>query len=167
MTSGDSDDRPGRDEALAQLAVQGRLLHLAMMGLSTAAAARFGLQVIDQQCSGLLHQTGPISVGRLAELAGLTPSSVTGVVDRLERADLLRREPDPHDRRKVILVPLRSVEIEEVFQPLAQRFQAMYARYDDQELALLNDFLLHMTDNIRAHITTLRTRRSPDPAIGS
>ncbi|WP_083998787.1 MarR family winged helix-turn-helix transcriptional regulator [Actinomadura kijaniata] len=158
MTSGDFQERPDRDEVLAQLAVQGRLLHLAMMGLSTAAASRFGLQVIDQQCAGLLNQTGPMSVGRLAEMAGLTPSSVTGVVDRLERGGLLRREPDPRDRRKVILVPLRSAEIEEAFRPLAQQFQAMYARYDDRELALLNDCLRQMTDHLRAHITTLRTQ---------
>ncbi|GAA1588659.1 hypothetical protein GCM10009678_83800 [Actinomadura kijaniata] len=158
MTSGDFQGRFDRDEALTRLAVQGRLLHLAMMGLSTAAASRFGLQVIDQQCAGLLNQTGPMSVGRLAELAGLTPSSVTGVVDRLERRGLLRREPDPHDRRKVILVPLRSAEIEEAFQPLARQLQAMYARYDDRELALLNDYLQQMTEHLRAHTTALRTQ---------
>ncbi|MFI6515264.1 MarR family winged helix-turn-helix transcriptional regulator [Spirillospora sp. NPDC050679] len=167
MTSGDSGDGPDRHEVLARLAVQGRLLHLAMMGLSTAAAARFGLQVIDQQCAGLLHQTGPISVGRLAELAGLTPSSVTGVVDRLERSNRLRREPDPRDRRKVILVPLRPAEVEQTFRPLAEQFQAMYDRYSDEELVLLDDYLTQMTGHIRAYITTLRTQRSPDPAADS
>ncbi|MQY04829.1 MarR family winged helix-turn-helix transcriptional regulator [Actinomadura macrotermitis] len=159
MTSGDIEEPPGRDEVLAQLAVQGRLLHLAMTGLTTAAAARFGLQVIDHQCAGLLHHTGPMSVGRLAELAGLTPSSVTGVVDRLERTGRLRREPDPNDRRKVILIPLRPVEVDEAFRGLAEQFQAMYARYNDQELILLNDCLRQMTDHIRGHITTLREQR--------
>jgi len=35
-----------------------------------------------------------MTAGRLAELMGLTTGAVTGVLDRLERAGVLRREAD-------------------------------------------------------------------------
>ena len=54
-------------------------------------------------CLLLLH--GPAPAGRLAELTGLTTGAVTGVIDRLEKGGFVRRELDPADRRKVIVVP--------------------------------------------------------------
>jgi MarR family transcriptional regulator, organic hydroperoxide resistance regulator len=38
-------------------------------------------------------------VGELGRCAGLEPSTMTGLVDRMERDGLLERRPDPHDRR--------------------------------------------------------------------
>ena len=111
MSGKSADGTPGRLEAQRRLGTQGRLLNLAMTGLSSAAAARLGLQAIDQQCIGLLHLAGPMTVGQLARLAGLTPSSITGVVDRLERAGLARRESDPQDRRRVLVMPLASTSM--------------------------------------------------------
>lgn len=35
----------------------------------------------------------------LARRAGLEPSSMTGLLDRMERANLVKRTPDPRDRR--------------------------------------------------------------------
>ena len=37
--------------------------------------------------------------GELAKMAGLEPSSMTGLLDRMERANLVKRTPDPRDRR--------------------------------------------------------------------
>ena len=44
-----------------------------------------------------------MTAGRLAEVTGLTTGAITGVVDRLEKAGLVRRERDPDDRRKVFI----------------------------------------------------------------
>ncbi len=38
-------------------------------------------------------------VGELGRCAGLEPSTMTGLVDRMERDGLLQRQPDPTDRR--------------------------------------------------------------------
>ncbi|GAA2262979.1 MULTISPECIES: MarR family winged helix-turn-helix transcriptional regulator [Kitasatospora] len=51
-----------------------------------------------------LARTGPISAADLAREAGLDRSNVTRRADRLEQAGLLRREPDPADRRATLLV---------------------------------------------------------------
>lgn len=52
----------------------------------------------------LLRQirTAPgLSLGRLAELEGISAPSLSGHVDRLEQAGLVRRVRDPVDRRRV------------------------------------------------------------------
>jgi len=46
---------------------------------------------------------GACSPGELARLWQVTPAVITGVIDRLEQRDLVRREPDPHDRRRLRL----------------------------------------------------------------
>ena len=44
---------------------------------------------------------GPRGMGELTAMLALAKSSLTGLVDRTERNDLLRREPDPRDTRAV------------------------------------------------------------------
>jgi DNA-binding MarR family transcriptional regulator len=46
---------------------------------------------------------GASSPGELARLWQVTPAVITGVIDRLERRELVRREPDPNDRRRLRL----------------------------------------------------------------
>jgi DNA-binding MarR family transcriptional regulator len=49
-----------------------------------------------------VHAEGP-TVGRLAELLGVTKQSASQLVDDMIRAGFLEREPDPDDRRRVRL----------------------------------------------------------------
>jgi DNA-binding MarR family transcriptional regulator len=67
---------------------------------------RLGLGSTDVRFLTLLDIYGPLTPGRLATLTGLTTGSVTGVIDRLERAGFVGRERDGADRRKVRVVPL-------------------------------------------------------------
>src|SRR5215212_11804643 len=46
---------------------------------------------------------GASSPGELARLWQVTPAVITGVIDRLEQRELVRREPDPTDRRRLRL----------------------------------------------------------------
>jgi DNA-binding MarR family transcriptional regulator len=97
-------------------------------------------------CLLLLH--GPAPAGRLAELTGLTTGAVTGVIDRLEQGGFVRREVDPTDRRKVIVVP-DAVRVERDLFPhfpslkkaAAQRF---YDDFSVAELELITDFLARL-----------------------
>jgi DNA-binding MarR family transcriptional regulator len=45
------------------------------------------------------HNPG-ISPGELAEVLHLHPSTVTGILKRLERRELIARQPDPNDGRR-------------------------------------------------------------------
>jgi DNA-binding MarR family transcriptional regulator len=42
---------------------------------------------------------GPRTPAELADAAGVTRATMTGLIDTLERDDLVKREPDPDDRR--------------------------------------------------------------------
>ena len=55
------------------------------------------------QIHGLLWlgAEGPLTMGELARRVGITEKTITGLVDRLERAGLVERERDTADRRVV------------------------------------------------------------------
>lgn len=48
---------------------------------------------------GKLGSPGGMKIADLGRCAGLEPSTMTGVIDRMERDGLVRREDDPEDRR--------------------------------------------------------------------
>ena len=50
----------------------------------------------------LLQQEGSAAVGQIAAYLGVTLPSVTATVDRLVQQELVSREDDPNDRRRVI-----------------------------------------------------------------
>ncbi len=52
---------------------------------------------------GALARCGPARLGAVAEHTGLDPSTVSRQVADLEKAGLLARDPDPDDRRAVLL----------------------------------------------------------------
>lgn len=86
--------------------------------------------------------------GRLADQLGLNSASVTALVDRLARAGHVRRERDPGDRRRVLLV----VEEQAValgwsfFGPLITGMVAAMSAFDEAELATVRRFLRAMAD---------------------
>lgn len=72
-----------------------------------AVAAEVGLGAADLAAISLLHRQEPQRASQIGELTGLTPGSVTALLDRLQgRGYLTRIRPD-HDRRslQVCLTP--------------------------------------------------------------
>lgn len=58
-------------------------------------------------CADACQGHSPRTPAELAEAAGVTRATMTGLIDTLERDGLVRREPDPNDRRmmSVLLTP--------------------------------------------------------------
>lgn len=52
---------------------------------------------------GKLGSPGGMKIADLGKRAGLEPSTMTGLIDRMERDGLVRREDDPGDRRAQIV----------------------------------------------------------------
>jgi len=133
-----------RAELFDTLNQTGRELSTATVLFHSALAERFDLNATDWKCGDILMRMGPLTAGQLAELTGLTTGAITGVIDRLEKAGFVRREQDPHDRRKVIIQPLYE-EAERrtasVLNAYAQIWAELYSSYSDQELALILDFM--------------------------
>ena len=108
-----------------------------------AAATRLGINRTDLRVLGVLFRRGPMAVGQLARIAGLSPGAMTVAIDRLERAGYARRVPAPEDRRSILVEITRKgrSRSEQIYGPIGREGVASLERYSDPELALLRDFL--------------------------
>jgi DNA-binding MarR family transcriptional regulator len=79
------------------------------------------------------------------------------MIDRLERAGLVRREHDANDRRRVLVTATAGQP--DVFGDLAAAMNEMAARYDEKELALIADYLTRTIDVLRERTRKLSARR--------
>src|SRR5437879_10437682 len=106
---------------------------------SQAVADSAGVSSSDLECLDFLNLEGRVRAGRLAEVTGLTTGAITGVVDRLEKAGLVRRERDESDRRKVFiaLVPENVAKIGKYYEHMQRSLMAVFGAYTDAELKLL------------------------------
>lgn len=88
----------------------------------------------------------------------MSNSTITGVVDRLERAGFVMRELDSGDRRKV-LVRADTDKQEEVSRFLSHSlkgYDQIVADYSDRDLKLVADFLATTTQFMHAAIGIVR-----------
>ena len=106
-------------------------------------AQRVGLGASDSQLISLLNLHGPLTPGRLAEYTGLTTGTVTGVIDRLERAGFVRRERDAADRRKVLVTPVPEAMagLAEHYRHHGELLDAVLGTRDEAQLRVIADFL--------------------------
>jgi DNA-binding MarR family transcriptional regulator len=110
--------------------------------LDHAIAQYMGIDETAFRCLDILDQEGPMTAGRLAERARLSPGAMTALLDRLENRGFARRTRDTEDRRRVLV---------EIAPELRQRSEALYgtpqegaeelATYSDKELDFLIRFL--------------------------
>ena len=102
-------------------------------------AAAHGLSLIQLRLLGVLRDRTP-GMQELARHLGLDKSSMTGLVDRAERRDLVRRTPAPHDGR-VIQVSITDTGLElirEAEPEVAQRMHALAAVLTDAQQSQLS-----------------------------
>jgi DNA-binding MarR family transcriptional regulator len=75
--------------------------HEAMFALRSVI---LGVGLSETIAMSHLSAAGPTSPRQLATSIGLTPSTVTALLDRLAAANLAVRQPHPTDRRKSVIV---------------------------------------------------------------
>lgn len=133
-------DRPARLERILRLS-EADATQTALF--QQAAAASQGLGVTEMRALSILLRDGPRTAGALSRSLHLTTGAVTGLVDRLARRGLVRRQADPADRRKVVIAVEHDglAEAESLYRGIGQAFAALYASYSDDELAFLERHL--------------------------
>lgn len=142
----------------------GRELSTAVVAFHEAVGARLGVTAVDQRALAIVAGRGPMSAGELAKEINLTPGAVTGVVDRLERARLVRREPDPDDRRRVVISALPGA-FGPVFAGLSAAMEELGTRYSRQEQRVIADWVIRTVDVLKEQ-TRLLGAESPPRAPG-
>lgn len=126
----------------AELIEEIRGSQTAVHQMDEAAHRAMGINSTDGRCLDVIDRRGRISAGELATEAGLTTGAVTAVLDRLEKKDLVRRVPDPNDRRR-ILVEVTEKHREEaarLYFPLKAMADPWFDDLSDEQIRLLIDF---------------------------
>src|SRR5690606_20162868 len=113
--------------------------------LHEAVGRKAGLSGTDHKYLGFLLQKGSMTAGELAHITGLTTGAVTGLIDRFEKKNLVKRQLDKDDRRKVVIVP-DTAKITALLMPLYKDFQsgteALIASFSGMEITILETYFL-------------------------
>src|SRR5690349_12423995 len=86
---------PGKEALVARLMMALRRSSAAGVLHGQAIARRVGINSTDLECLDLILMSGPSTAGDIARHTGLTSGAVTGLIDRLERLELVERAADP------------------------------------------------------------------------
>jgi DNA-binding MarR family transcriptional regulator len=101
-----------------------------------AVARKAGLSGTDHKYLGFLIEKGQMTAGELSTLTGLTTGAVTGLIDRFEKKNLVKRRFAADDRRKVIIEPITE-NIMTLLVPLYEEFRSksekLIASFSEQE----------------------------------
>ena len=132
---------------------------------ASAVADSAGISSSDMDCMDFLNLEGRMTAGRLAELTGLTTGAITGVVDRMEKAGLVRRERDAEDRRKVFIAPAKEsmAKLGQLYEPLQRAMQKQSGRYTDAEVRLLLRYATESYHSILEATTQLKAMVEGSP----
>lgn len=123
-----------------------------MYGISTtlfrnAVGSKLGLNDTDMQCLGLLFFKGVSTPTELSKYTGISSGATTAMLDRLEQAKLIRRKPNPKDRRGVLIqVDESSVKtVGPLFTDTRVAQDKLVASYTESELRIIADFFEKFT----------------------
>lgn len=123
------------------------------------------LQMRSKQMQGALGITGPqrlairivarfpgIPAGRLAEILHVHPSTLTGILVRLERRGAIRRRTDPRDRRRSLLglTPKGQRLLDaQAAGTIESSVRAVFAKLAPQKIRAAGEVLAALADSLR------------------
>jgi len=102
--------------------------------------------------------SGPHTPAELAEAAGVTRATMTGLIDTLERDGFVTREPDPNDRRmmSVRLTPAGEHFLSEFLPGHFQAIASLMSPLSETE----RKTLVHLLSKVQQHASTLNAGKN-------
>lgn len=100
----------------------------------------------------------------IAQRLGITRAVVTGLLDRLEERGMIQRAPDPHDRRRLRILPTPAglAAGERLGRTVTSQLAAQLAAADAADLAALTAALPLLERSVEALLD-----QSPPPVAGA
>jgi DNA-binding MarR family transcriptional regulator len=144
--SSGAEDLSGPRRAVV-IAVRDRLRSLRgeLAALNHVVGTRLKVRDSDLDCLDLLARLGPVGPSELARRSGVHPATVTGILDRLQKAGWVVRERDPAaaDRRGVVvrIQPERLGEVLRLYSGMIAAVDGICAEYSAEQLELIDGFL--------------------------
>jgi DNA-binding MarR family transcriptional regulator len=159
----------GTDPRSADLAVSviGRLFRLApqLTELLDLGAREYGMGFARGRVLWALQESGPVVMRALSQQLGISPRTVTGLIDALEADGWVTRTPHPDDRRATIIAITPTAEaalstLREGYEELAHD---LLAGLDPADLARCQSVLGAIQDRL-PDVVAARTAATPPPA---
>lgn len=112
-----------------------------------AASEWAGLNVTDTECLRLLFIKGIATPSEIARHTGLTSGATTALLDRLEKAGLIERRPNPDDRRGSLIAPQKSSSEKMAlwFESARKAQDELISSYSAEELEIISDVFERFT----------------------
>lgn len=106
-----------------------------------------GVNVTDTECLRLLFLKGTASPSELARHTGLTSGATTAMLDRLEKAGMIERKPNPNDRRGTLVAPAESSAEKAAswFESARTAQDKLISSYSENELEIISDIFERFT----------------------
>lgn len=108
-----------------------------------AIARKAGLSGSDHKYLGLILQHKELTAGQLSTLTGMTTGAVTGLIDRLEKKKLVKRQFTKDDRRKVIIVPNTENSmklLQPLFRDLREKTEHLLHTFSEEEIRIIERY---------------------------
>ncbi len=98
----------------------------------------------------VLWETDDIPISMLSEQTGLAKTTLTSMLDRLERSGHILRLPDPDDRRAVrICLTERAENLREKYERVsAMMNEVFYRGFSDNEILAVEEWLRKILENL-------------------
>ena len=124
-----------------------------------------GMSRTDWRCLDLLGTRGALTAGQLAESMRLTSGAVTGLIDRLEAAGLVRRVRDGGDRRRGIVELSDEVarRAAPVYGPLVRDSDAALEAFTNVEIKTILRYLAVTRAILERHTQRVRGLTAEHP----
>jgi DNA-binding MarR family transcriptional regulator len=145
---------PAPTTAVDRIIVEIRKFIAASIFFNSRAAEKAGLGLTDMQVLNLLQVYGPSTPGFLGIRSGLSSGGVTVALDRLEKAGFIRREPNPTDRRSLLIafVPGKLRKLEAMYEGVERESRARIETLPQRDLEAVLRFFesMHAVDPDRS-----------------
>lgn len=115
--------------------------------LFKAELEHFGITPVQYMVLKCLWDENGVTVKQLAERLQLDSSTITGILDRLEIKDMVKRKPDLNDRRalSVVLTSKGKALEKSVNQAIIDANNKVLGRLENEELEHLKSLLQRIT----------------------
>ena len=99
----------------------------------------------------VLWQGDGLTISQISAQTSLANTTLTSMLDRMEKAGLIRRTPSPADRRALLIrLTDKARQLQQDYDRISQQMNAMYyAGFTEEEIRQFEGYLARVLDNLQ------------------
>lgn len=124
--------------------------------------SEYGITPAQYGVLNCLWQYGDLSPSRIREILILEASSISGILDRMQKSDLIERRIDPNNRRAIIVSPTKKAmslkdDVEVIVDDMNEKFLSPFTT---KEQELLKKRYVKLLIWIKLNVIRLRSNQT-------